>query len=427
MGYSREMRGIFVAVFILAASRVATAQTTVPYAVVFDQYMTPAAGAQDLVALQAVLATTEDRWVPHSFGAERTRPALALGILYRTGKFLALDVPQDHMLMVLAHEVFGHGARFRELGDGRIGYGFDPPIPYGSGDAFTSFKGRFPISPLAQLTASSSGIEAQHSLADAITEHVVARGRIHYREAWLYFESRLTAMTYILSASPHSSEGHDVADFLEIFEQDACEPPCSPLTRRYVQQRALLALADPLLYYALYGVAASYIGNGETSAPVPMIPLGGRVRMLPSLGYALAPYGAEWTVRASFQTNERAQRSRRRLTNVALRVGNTGATTTWGVTARVADALRVRSFRFGASVDVWRQPDILAGHTSDPLHTGAGATATVGVPLPSFLRSRWSDLIQVTAGYKAQGYVPGEQLSGGGVLRAGITLMRDIE
>ena len=29
--------------------------------------------------------------------------------------------------MVVAHEVFGHGARFRELGDGRIRYGFDAP------------------------------------------------------------------------------------------------------------------------------------------------------------------------------------------------------------------------------------------------------------------------------------------------------------
>ena len=413
-----------VAVAVFLASAIATsaaAQTSVPYAVVFDQYMTPAAGAEDLVTLQNVLATTEDRWLPRRLGAERTRSKLALGILYRAGKFLALDVPQDHMLMVVAHEVFGHGARFRELGAGRIGYGFDAPIPYGSGDAFTRFNGRFPVSPLAHLSASSSGIEAQHSLADAITDHAVARGRIHYREAWLYFESRLTGMTYILTASPHSSEGHDVADFLELFE-DACRPPCSPLTRRYVQQRALLALADPLLYYALYGFSASYIGKGETTGPMPLIPMGSMVRVLPSLGYALAPYGAEWSVRTSFQTNDRAQRRERRLTNIVLRVGNTGATTTWGVNAQVADVLRIKALRIGTRIDVWRQPDVLAEQTSDRLHTGAGATATVAVPLPAFLRSPWSDRIHITAGYKAQGYVPGEQLSGGAIVRAGVTV-----
>ena len=422
MVYSRDMRALLVALVTLVAGvSSANAQTAVPYAVVFDRYMTPAAGAHDLVALQHVMATAEDRWVPHRFGTEASRPALALGILYRSGKFLALDVPQDHMLMVVAHEVFGHGARFRELGAGRIGYGFDAPIPYGSGDAFTSFNGRFPLSPLAHLTASSSGIEAQHSLADAITERAVARGRIHYREAWLYFESRLTGMTYMLTASPNSSEGHDVADFLDIFE-DQCTAPCSPLTRRDVQRRALLALADPLLFYSLYGVTASYIGNGNTSGPMPLIPIGRGMRMVPALGYALAPYGAEWSVRAAFQADARAQNRRRRLTHVALRVGNTGATTTWGASARVADVVRVWTLHVGASVDAWRQPDLFADHTSEPLEMGMGATATVSVPLPAFLRSPWSDALQVTAGYKSQGYVPGEQLSGGAVLRAGITL-----
>jgi hypothetical protein len=44
------------------------------------------------------------------------------------------------------------------------------------------------------------------------------------------------------------------------------------------------------------------------------------------------------------------------------------------------------------------------------------------VPLPAFLRSRWSDALHVTAGFKARGYIPGEQLSRGALLRAGITL-----
>ena len=109
--------------------------------------------------------------------------------------------------MVVAHEVFGHGARFRELGDGGISYGFDAPIPYGSGDAFTRFNGRFPISPLADLNVSAAGIDAQHALADAITERAVARGRVHYREAWLYFESRMTAVTYIAERVSHVRGG----------------------------------------------------------------------------------------------------------------------------------------------------------------------------------------------------------------------------
>src|SRR5688572_32588795 len=77
------------------------AQESVPsYVIVFDAYMTPAAGAQGLLTIQHLLASAEDKWLPRKIGEERSRPALALGILYRGSKLLGLDVPQDHFLMV---------------------------------------------------------------------------------------------------------------------------------------------------------------------------------------------------------------------------------------------------------------------------------------------------------------------------------------
>ncbi|HUP41229.1 MAG TPA: hypothetical protein VM115_13980, partial [Vicinamibacterales bacterium] len=265
------MRLLLLVLAAICAPASAYAQATVPYTVVFDPYMTPVAGAQGLLTVQHLLASAEDRWLPLKIGRERTKPALALGILYRSGKFFALDMPQDHFFLVVAHEILGHGTRFRELGDGRLQFGFDAPIPYGSGNAFTRFNGLFPVSPLANLAVSAAGIDAQHAVADAIAARAVARGRIHYREAWLYFETRLAAMSYALSASPISSKGHDVADYLEAFAE-ACIAPCSPSTRNQVQRRSLLALADPLVYYSLYGLAVSYIGNGSTTGPMPLIP-----------------------------------------------------------------------------------------------------------------------------------------------------------
>jgi hypothetical protein len=415
------MRALILSVSLFVGAGAAYAQSPPPYSVVFDSYMTPVAGAEGLLTAQYLLASAEDRWLPRRIGSERSRAGFALGLLYRSGKFLALDVPQDHFFLVVAHEVLGHGTRFRELGDGSIRYGFDAPIPYGDGEAFTRFDGLFPVSPLANLTVSAAGIEAQHSLADAITDRAVDRGRIHYREAWLYFESRMAAVSYMLSASPISSRGHDVADYLETFEE-ACTAPCRPLTRNHVQRRSLLALSDPLLYYSMYGFAVSYIGNGRVNGPMPLIPVGGGIRILPSVGYALAPYGGEWTLRTAFQQEQRAASEKPRITGVMVRVGNTGASRTWGVSGRARDVLRVRTLRVGLSVDVWRQPHVLADGTSDEQQFGGGAVGSVVVPLPRWLRTRWSDGIHVAAGYKSQGYVPGEQLSGGAVLRAGIAL-----
>ena len=145
---------------------------------------------------------------------------------------------------------------------------------------------------------------------------------------------------------------------------------------------------------------------------------------MPSLGFALAPYGTEWTLRTSLHQEHRAQNGARRITAIALRVGNTGASSTWALSTRAADVLRVRGLRVGLAVDLWRQPEQLADRTSDAQHIGAGAVATVVMPLPRVLRSEWTQGIQVSAGYKSQGFVPGEQLSGGGVVRAGIALGR---
>lgn len=403
----------------------AAQQTPPPSAIVFDSYMTPAAGAQNLLTVQHVLASLEDWALPLKLGQERSRPGLALGILYRTGKFLGLDVPQDHMLMVIAHEVFGHGARLRELGSGRIRYGFDAPIPYGDGGAVTTFSGALPDTPLTFLTIEIAGIEAQHALADAIAENALARGQLHYREAWLYFESRLTAMTYILTASPDSAEGHDVADFLETF-RDACKAPaCTPVTKRDVQRAALLTLGDPLFYYSIYGFAASYIGQGQATSPVPMIPLGRDLRYLPSVGFQLTPYGTEWSVKSALVTGDRRKGQGARVTGITLRVGTTGASTPWGLDVKTPDVrLPLTRLRVKPAASLWRQPSLNAQETSAELETGFGVTAATVLPLPRRFRSDWWNGLYVMGGYKSHGFVPGEQLYGGAFLRAGVTVGR---
>ena len=155
---------------------------------------------------------------------------------------------------------------------------------------------------------------------------------------------------------------------------------------------------------------------------MPLIPVGRGVRVLPSLGYALAPYGGEYTIRAAFQHEQRAERGGMRLANIAARIGNTGGSSTWGVDGRALDVARFRGLRIGITANLWRQPHLLADQTSDALRVGGSIVGTTIVPFPRALRSQWSEGIYVSAGYKSQGFVPGQQLAGGAVVRAGITL-----
>lgn len=387
--------------------------------VVFDEYLTPATGALDLITLQRGLASLEDHFLPLKLGAERTRLGLAAGILYRAAKFTALDVPQDHMFLVLQHEFFGHGARLRELGVGHIGYGFDAPIPYGPGGGVTRFDGEIPDSPLAILAIESSGIEAQHSLADALAARALARGRFHYREAWLYFESRYIAATYILDATEFAREGNDVADFSRTMAESCEAPSCKAITLSDLRRGATLMLADPLLYAAIYGFASSYVGLGETTSPIPMIPLGRGVRYLPSVGFEMTPYGTEWSVRNALVSGAK-------LTGITLRVGTTGGTTPWGVDMQASDIRVPRTrWRVSPAFSIWRQPFILAERPSAPLATGAAGSVTFVLPLPRRLRVATMNAVNgiyVTAGAKSDGFVPGEQLSGGAIFRAGLAL-----
>ena len=217
-----------IAVIVLAAlacsPRFAAGQDDRSYIGVFDRDMTPAAGVTDLLTIERALADVEDRWLPPSRFEEPTLLKRALGIGYRFGKWFGLDLPQDHFVMVVGHEMFGHGARLREIGAGDIRYRFDAPIPYGGGGASTEFEGDVLVTRADVIGIDTGGIEAQNVLADRIGRQALAAGALHYREAWLYLESRLDGLRYIRSVSPRSPEGHDVAAFLHDFN-DECDPP----------------------------------------------------------------------------------------------------------------------------------------------------------------------------------------------------------
>jgi hypothetical protein len=420
----RITRFAMMILWVIGATGVRSAAQDV---VAIDEHLTPSIGAVDVLSLQSALRTTEDRFLPLKIGTEQSRLGLAAGIAYRAGKLLLVDVPQDHMLLVVQHEVFGHGARMRELGSGHIGYGFDAPIPYGAGGGVTTFEGELPDSPLALLTIESAGVEAQHVLADAIAERAIARGRINYREAWLYFESRYVALTYILDATQFSREGNDIADFAKTMK-DACAPPaCDPIGLGELQDRAKIMLADPMLYLALYGFASSYIGLGEPTSAIPMIPMGRAVQYLPSLGFQMTPYGTEWSLRNALVFGSR-EKGASKFLGITMRIADTGATTPWGVDVRVNEVRIGRAgWRFSPTINLWRQPPILAQHTSDPLKMGIGVSASTTVPLPSRFRTRWIPGIYIIAGGKSEGFVPGEQLSGGLILKAGLTVRMPVQ
>lgn len=384
---------------------------------VFDRDMSTAAGALDLLTVQHTVTSLADRLLPPQIFEERSAPRRVLGVLYRAGKVIGLDLPQDHTLLVVGHEIFGHGSRLRELGAGAVRYRIDVPIPYGPGGGRTSFHGELTPTSGTLLAIDVSGIEAQNIMADAIADRAVARGRMHYREAWLYFESRIAGLTYMQTASERSSEGHDVAEFLRTV-RDACAPPsCVPVTEKDLKRRAWLILGDPLLYSALQNVFSSYVVTGSAASSVPMIPVG-HLRYIPALGFQLTPYGTEWTTRHLLAGGGRTF-------SLVIRIGDAGTHSSWGVGARAYDLMAWRRWPVSLTADLWRQPSLDAESLGGPLETGGAATITLTLPLPRVVRPAWLRGLQLTGGYKSAGFVPGERLAAGAILRGGVTIEPD--
>jgi hypothetical protein len=402
---------------VLAVSaRTTFAQDERPFIIVADRDMTPAAGTIDLLTAQRALVTVEDRWLPPARFDESTRVRRALGIGYRAGKWYALDLPQDHFLMVVGHEIFGHGSRLREIGAHGVQYRFDAPIPYGAGGAVTEFSGDLLVTRADALAIDTGGIEAQNVLADHIGREAVASGALHYREAWLYLESRLDGLRYIRSVSPRSSPGHDIRSFLLDFN-DGCDPPaCEPLDAATLKRRAFAMLGDPMLAYAGYAWAVTYMVHGRATGPVPMIPLPGDVRYLPALHFEMTPYGTA-------VTTEHAIVRHGRVTNLSMGVGHTGAARAWEVGVGSGEVLRSSRLTAGASIRLWRQPELDAPPNAQVMATGVLAAGAVRVALPgSAPAGRLRVLVE--AGYKSNGFVRGERLHAGLIFRAGLVIRR---
>jgi len=414
--WSRGLAVAFVSCALAVCADSANAQDDRHYVAAFDRYMTPAAGTIDLLSIDHALSAVEDRWLPPARFDEPGWFKRALGIGYRFGKWYGLDQPQDHFVMVVAHEVFGHGSRLREIGADGIRYSFDAPTPYGGGGAVTEFTGEVLVTRADLLAIDTGGIEAQNQLADHIGRQSLAIGAIHYRDAWLYLHSRIDGLRYIRSVSPRSPPGHDVASFLEDVN-DGCEPPdCSRLTASALKRRAWSMLADPMLAYAAYDWAVSYIVRGRTFGPLPMIPLGGDVGYLPALRFEMTPFGTEWS------TDNYILRHGR-MTTATIGIGDTLAKPAWRLGVIANDVVRRERWSADVRANIWRQPDLDSPPTGQVNRVGgmAAATARVRVGSEGFARrAGWF----VEAGYKSDGFVRGERLHAGAILRVGVTLTR---
>ena len=278
----------------------------------------------------------------------------ALAILLRVARSVLVDGPLLGLEATVIHEVFGHGARAREAHLSPT-YNFHLELPYSAlapqqktnAETLGATSGQ----PDRDLAMVAAGIEANHYTAAVLAEQWAIAGTAHYGDAALYFGTKLSYLSSLMSLSA-TSQGGDSSTYLSLLAQR--------YNRIGLADRGALAsriswaylanFADPLWWWSAVA-SATYLWRGDRW----LTPLGitvGASRIMPRVGFALTPFGAEHTLEASVTLPFA-------ILSASLRAASSGLAAAEGGSVRVVRWPIGERLVIGGELDLWHQPELL--------------------------------------------------------------------
>lgn len=378
-----------------------------PSPVLLDPPVSPFAGTTSLQTAVRGVYWLEDRVLPLRLGQEGDVFGKALGIWYRLGRLTYLDLPVTALHAIVRHEVAGHGGRIRQFGAEVLDYRIDLPPPYGDGGGATIFDSSG-MTAFERLTVFAGGLESTYLDARELEERWVARGRMDYREGLQYFYDLVEVYGYVDDARPGGEEpGHDVENYIDLVNASApAGAPGGRVTSSSLADAAVVELLNPTLYYSLYSFLWRFLVQGEAGGPVPA-PEIGAVRVMPSAHLRLTPYGPEHVIGGTAAWGGRVLRA-------GVRIGTGPRGGFGGVELEARRLWTGRRLSLGGRVGLWRQYVFAA-------RSGAGAVGGMAVARGtlSFRGMPFSAVAEL--GGKSDGYVPGEALDAGAIVRVGFS------
>jgi hypothetical protein len=372
-----------------------------PTPILIDRWMLPGAGATVTNGVARLIAQTEEQFVPLRLFDDQGKLRRGTNAAYRLFKLALFDDPQENWLRVANHEVFGHGGRIRELFDGHISYQLPAPPPYGRGGGATFFE--FDRVPTVEevLAVTVGGMEANYVMARALAQDAMTEGAWNYRDALRYFYAEYDTINYIRSVRPIEEEGHDVGDFIRIYNDVAADAGEDTISSRELRRNVLASFANPLIAYSYYSSFVSYVWQGRTTAPVPMIHFGG-TRYLPMMRFHLTSFGPEFVLDNAFVRNGR-------FIDATVTWGQTVGSRTWSIGGLETRLVSVKDWTIGGEGTVWRRPE-----------WGGQFAVTASRRLGA--RGAHAFAFVAEGGFKTDGFAPGDPLHQGAFVRVGTAL-----
>jgi hypothetical protein len=397
---------------------------------VWDIHMSPYAGGQDILFATRIFEKGEIYFLSKS---PLLYSSQAYARAWRLSELISVWLPINYLGMVVQHEVFGHGYRVRDLEGHNLakvsGYSFNAPPPYGPGGAATGYYISEEVTTSELTAVASGGVEATAILAEEIKLKWMESGFLDPRQAFLYFFSEQDLTLYIATLSiKQENEGkksHDIHGYLSNLNYTY---PDNLLSKGRLRSLSWINFADPCTYYSIYALFRYIAWGRETS--IPMI----ASCYLPNLRLGLTPFGPQVFFENYFL--------RGKIPIYAYIAGGHHAKNNYYSLGAYAPRLwPVGRWAFGLRGDIWWQPKLLLSQGStpysdinfdvkpsvdDPLYSYEERHATrLGAALSAIvtMKSNGKSGIEIEAGYKSIGYLPGYSLWASPTVRLAYTLV----
>ena len=348
---------------------------------------------------------------PHSEASIRP-----LGLLRRGLAALLLDMPLVWYETTFVHEVFGHGARGRAHGN-QPWFEFRLPPPYSflfpsdpeaPSHGAVTHAARTTDDPERDMGVTFGGIESNMFHAFLLNLDLARRdGELPYHDLAVYQLSKLNYHTSLFdpaSAVDDDEDPDDVGQYVIDLQRrfNRSRPADRRRLTRHLRIAYLWNYLDPTFWGALYHTFVTYLVRGETHGSFPGISIG-ETWWYPGTRFNLGPFGPEHYLDLF---------GRWRDLTVALygRLGLGPLPDHWGVGGRIEGLSPIPRLTLGATVDVWRQPQLLFGtrYVFDrPTGTGASLALLSRIQAPG----PFSVIGKIA--YKSRGYMMGQPLDRG--------------
>jgi hypothetical protein len=392
------------------------------YSIVFDPGLTMRSGAESIITIHKGIASVEDKFPGTSWFNESTILGKVGGISTRLVKYWFIDLPVDYFSIILSHEYFGHGARYRELNIRDIQYGYDFPPPYGPGGGYATNNRSLQVSYQELISIWTGGVEIHSIINRDLGMRWISTNKMYYREASQYFWSFQIYMNYIQKTNEDINDGtvdNDIRAYIRLInaEKVSTEPSILLMSVKDLKSKTLINVANPFVFFSIYSIIKTYLWGGDSYNEVPSFKFG-NIQYLPVFRTGITPFGVEYHL-------ESYLRFKRMSSMIDIRYGDQTFYSDWGgIGAYMRNIYYDKILSIDTNFDLWKQPGLLFGSDqSERKGTGLGFYFS-GRCNYNLVNGIMPVALMLELGYKSTGFLEGFSLNSSPIIQFGISFIK---